>query len=131
MGTYTPYQLRWKNKSYLGTAHQRGGFGVKVFSRDYDGGEWRVDQNHTYRSWDDGTSWYDDHHNVQAPGFNSTYALNGPYRPPYFPIEPHRWYQAWIWCFISGDAHGADFFSAAYANAQIVASANAITVGQQ
>ncbi len=29
--------------------------------------------------------------------------------------EPHRWYQACIWCFISGDAHGAD----TYANAQI------------
>jgi hypothetical protein len=128
---YAPYEYRWRNLSYLGTAHQRGGFGVRVFSQDYDGGPWRVDQDYSHWSWSDGSSWNDDHHNRGMPGMDHAYALEGTEMAPYFSVEPHRWYAAWIWCFISADAHGGSTFSAAYAQAQIAATVETILIGQQ
>jgi hypothetical protein len=129
--THTPYDYRWHDVSYLGTAHQHAGFGVTVWSWDIKGGPSRMDQNHTYWRWQDGTSWYNEHNNANWSGFNSDTALNFADQPPYFPIEPDRMYVAWIWCFADADAHGADAASAGFAQGQILAKVNTIVVGQQ
>lgn len=129
--THTPYRYAWRDLSYLGTAHQHAGFGVFVWSAPLDGGPSRVDQNHQYWTWSDGTSWYDDHHNPGFSGRDADTALSFDNQAPYFPIEPGRIYGAWIWCFGGGDASGADVASAAYAQALIDATARFVVIGQQ
>lgn len=129
--TFTPYRYAWRDISYLGTAHQHAGFGVLVWSAPLGGGASRVDQNHQYWRWSDGTSWYQDHHNPSFPSTEADTALNYGDQAPYFPIEPGRIYGAWVWCFGAGDASGADFFSAAYAQALIDATARLVVIGQQ
>jgi hypothetical protein len=129
--TYTPYDYRWHDISYLGPAHQHAGFGVTVWSSDLNGGSSRMDQNHTPWRWQDGTDWYKEHNNGSWNGFDSDTALNFGDQAPYFPIEPGRLYVAWVWCFADADAHGADLTSAGFAQGQIVASVNTIVVGQQ
>jgi len=128
---YTPYNYVWRNVSYLGTAHQHAGFGVLVWSRPVNGGQPRTDLDHEYWTWNDGTSWYEHHGNLNAPSFDFDRALQFGNQAPYFGIEPGRLYGAWIWCFGVGDAHGADFTSAGYAQAAIDATARWIVIGQQ
>jgi hypothetical protein len=131
--TYTPFNYRWQDVSYLGPAHQHGGFGVLVWSVPLDGGPSRIDQDHHPTSWlwDDGTSWFQSHSNNSFPDYDDDMALIVNDQPPYFPIEPARLYGAWIWCLLEGDAHGEDFTSAGYAQAQIDATTNLIFVAQQ
>jgi hypothetical protein len=129
--TFTSYEYIWRDKSYVGTAHQHAGFGVLVWSAPIDGGPSRTDLDHEYWIWSDGTSWYEDHSNPSFSGRDFDNALQFANQPPYFPIEPGRIYGAWIWCFADGDAHGADLTSAAYAQALIDATAKLIVIGQQ
>ncbi|HEY5858483.1 MAG TPA: hypothetical protein VIW24_31810 [Aldersonia sp.] len=129
--TDTPYRYRWRDVSYAGTAHQHGGFGVLVGSWSTAGGPGRVDQNHQRWAWNDGTNWYKTHSNPNWSGLDDDTALRFGDQSPYFPIEPGRLYVAWVWCFLDGDAGGADVLSAAFAQAQIVAAVNTIVVGQQ
>lgn len=129
--TFTPYQYAWRDLSYLGTAHQHAGFGVFVWSAPLEGGPSRIDQNHQYWTWSDGTSWYQDHHNPAFSGRDAGTALNFGDQAPYFPIEPGCIYGAWIWCLGGGDTSGADITSAAYAQALIDATARFVVIGQQ
>jgi hypothetical protein len=129
--TYTPYSYAWRDRSYLGTAHQHAGFGVLVWSAPLAGGPSRTDLDHEYWTWNDGTSWYDEHDNPGFPNADSDSALQYGNEAPYIPIEPGRLYGAWIWCFAQGDAHGADLTSAAYGQAMIDALAQLIVIGQQ
>ncbi|MGE0228904.1 MAG: hypothetical protein AB7I38_14300 [Dehalococcoidia bacterium] len=129
--THTPYEYTWRNVSYLGTAHQHAGFGVFVWSAPLDGGPSRVEQDHRYWMWSDGTSWYQEHHNPGVPGRDADTALNFQHQAPYFGIEPGRVYGAWIWCFGGGDSSGADIVSAAYAQALVDATARFVVIGQQ
>ncbi|MGE0229814.1 MAG: hypothetical protein AB7U23_15020 [Dehalococcoidia bacterium] len=128
---HTPYEFAWRNLSYLGTAHQHAGFGVFVWSAPLDGGPSRIEQDHQYWMWSDGTSWYQDHHNPGVPGRDVDTALNFQHQAPYFPVEPGRVYGAWIWCFGGGDTSGADLVSAAYAQALVDATARFVVIGQQ
>lgn len=129
--TYTPYDYIWRDKSYLGPAHQHAGFGVLVWSAPIAGGPSRTDLDHEYWVWSDGTSWYEEHNNGSFPGRDSEIALQFGNEAPYFPIEPGRIYGAWIWCFADGDAHGADLTSAGFAQALIQATPKLIVIGQQ
>jgi hypothetical protein len=129
--TDTPYLNRWRDVSYLGTAHQHGGFGVLVGSWSTSGGPGRIDQDHQRWTWSDGTNWYKTHSNPNWSGFNAESALRFGDQAPYFTIEPGRMYVGWVWCFVEADAHGADAASAAFAQAQIDATVNMIVVGQQ
>ncbi len=129
--TYTPYEYAWRDKSYLGTAHQHAGFGVLVWSAPLGGGPSRTDLDHEYWTWSDGTSWFEEHTNPSFSGRDFDTALQFGNEAPYFPIEPGRIYGAWIWCFAGGDAHGADLTSAGFAQALIDATAKLIVIGQQ
>jgi len=129
--TFTPYGYIWRDLSYLGPAHQHAGFGVLVWSRSLNGGPTRTDQDHEYWIWQDGTSWYEEHTNPSHPNQDFDNALLFGDQAPYFPINPGRIYGAWIWCFGSGDAHGADVTSAGFAQALIDATARWIVIGQQ
>lgn len=129
--THAPYEYAWHDASYLGTAHQHAGFGVLVWSAPLAGGPSRTDLNHQYWTWHDGTSWYMDHHNPSFTGRDTDTALDYGNEAPYFLIEPGRIYGAWVWAFANGDTSGADFFSAAYAQALIDATARFIVIGQQ
>jgi hypothetical protein len=129
--TYTPYEYSWRNLSYGGTAHQHAGFGILVWSASINGGPSRTDLDHQNWSWNDGSSWTDDHKNPSYPGHDSDNALQSGNEAPYFPIEPGRIYGAWIWCFASADAHGADLTSAAFAQGLIQATAKLVVIGQQ
>jgi hypothetical protein len=129
--TRTRYRYAWNDLSYLATAHQHAGFGVFVVSWDLNGGSNRVDQDHEYWTWSDGTSWYDHHHNPSWSGFDSDLALSFQDQAPYFTIEPGRMYAAAIWCFGEGDASGASIVDASYAQAVVDATADFVVVGQQ
>ncbi len=129
--TDTPYGYRWLDKSYAGTAHQHGGFGVLVGSWSTGGGPGRVDQNYQYWKWNDGTNWYKTHSSPNWPNQDHDNALRFGDQSPYFWIEPGRMYVAWVWCFLEADASGADALSAGFAQAQIAATVNTIVVGQQ
>jgi hypothetical protein len=127
---YIPYSYLWIDKSYIATAHNIGGFGIFVTSRDLSGGDERTDQNHRYWIFSDGTSWFEEHANPAFPGFDQDHALSFNDAAPHFSILPNRLYSAAVWCFGLCDANGTGADGASFAAAQIDARMPFVVVAQ-
>jgi hypothetical protein len=127
---YVPYDYRWADRSYVATAHNRGAFGVFVTSQDLGGGNARTDQNHQYRIFDDGTSWYEQHNNPAWFDTDSDHALSFGNVAPWFFIEPGRMYSAAVWCWGECDASGLALPTASFAVAAVRARMPFLVVAQ-
>jgi len=125
---YTPFQYVWHDNSYLATAHNSGGFGIKVSSFAAGGGGETLEQNHRYEQWSDGTSWYEEHNSPSFPGTDDDHAFLWGHEAPWFPAKAGRLYSAAVWCFGQADASGASTLDASYAQGAVMARVGFVVV---
>jgi hypothetical protein len=125
-------EYKWRLESYIAPAHTRGSVGIYVVSWDPAGGEERLEQDHRYQLWADGTSGLEPDHSPGYPEWQGAYAyLPAGYPAPYFRLQQGRLYSAAIWCEASSDAHGASLVQASYAEGGNSHDLRIVFIGQR
>jgi hypothetical protein len=126
-------EYKWRQQSWIAPAHTRGSVGIFVSSWDPASSEGQIVQDHRYRLWADGTSWYDVHTSAGYPEWQGEYAyyLTPGHPAPYFPLQQDRLYSAAIWCEASSDAHGASFEQASHSEGGNSHDLRLVFVGQR
>ncbi len=128
---YAPFNYQYDLRSQYGyTAHGHGGFGILVLSWNRDGTGRSKDLDHRYRTWADGTGWWDHHTNPSDPSPDDDNAYLYGHEAPYFNVRADRIYRVCFWAFGGGDS-GGGYFGNAISVSVLNAAIRFVVIGEQ